>query len=99
MAKVAKMPSRAIISGFKGKVDFYVYMGLACARKWPRSPGHKRAPAVQEHWLAFAWACQNWNSLTPSIQQAFRNMAAGSNMTGRDIFIKSYLSHDHFHIP
>ncbi|GAH92479.1 unnamed protein product, partial [marine sediment metagenome] len=46
----------AIIKGFKGTLDFYVWKGITCVRSWPRSPGRKRAPAVQAQWPAFAWA-------------------------------------------
>lgn len=92
MAKITKMPSLAIIKGFKGKVDFYVYCGQPCARSWPRSPGHDRAPGVEAQWPAFAWAASNWNSLSPEVQEAYRSMASGTNMTGRDLFIKGFIT-------
>lgn len=92
MAKISKMPSQVIIDGFKGTVDFYVHCGQPCARMWPRSPGHRRAPAVEAGWAAFAWAASNWNSLSPEVQDAYRAMAAGTHMSGRDIFIKSFIT-------
>lgn len=92
MAKIAKLPSLAIINGFKGTIDFYVHDGQPCARSWPRSPGHKRSPAVQAGWSAFTWASQNWQALSEEVRHAYRDMASGTNMTGRDIFVKSYIS-------
>lgn len=92
MAKIVKMPSMAIVNGFKGTIDFYVHQGQLCVRKWPRSPGHDRAPAVQAQWPAFAWAATNWNSLTPEIQDAYKTMASGTNMTGRDLFVKGFIT-------
>lgn len=92
MAVLTKLPGLAIINGFKKTIDFYVYMGLPCARKWPRSPGHQRAPAVEEQWPPFAWASSNWNSLSPEIQDQYRRMAAGTHLTGRDIFTKGFIS-------
>ncbi|MBA7638327.1 hypothetical protein ES703_45981 [subsurface metagenome] len=92
MAKIAKMPGLKIIDGFKGTLDFYVWKGIACVRRWPRSPGHRRAPAVEAQWAAFAWAASNWNSLTPVVQDAYRAMAAGTHMSGRDIFTKSFIT-------
>lgn len=92
MAKIDKLPSLAIISGFRGVVDFYVHCGQPCARKWPRSPGHDRAPAVQAGWPAFAWAASYWNSLSPEVRDAYKQMAQGTNMTPRDLFTKSIIS-------
>ena len=37
MAKLIALPHQAIIDGFKGTIDFYVWKGLSVARKWPRS--------------------------------------------------------------
>ncbi|GAI21985.1 unnamed protein product, partial [marine sediment metagenome] len=47
MAVITKMPGMAIVNGFKGTLDFYVHCGTNCVRKWPRSPGHSRAPEVE----------------------------------------------------
>lgn len=83
-----------IISGFKGTLDFYVHDGLNCVRSWPRSPGHQRSPAVQAGWPAFTWAVKNWPNLALVVQQAYEHEATGTNMTGRDIFMKSYMKGD-----
>lgn len=99
MAKITKMPSLAIIDGFKGVVDFYIHDGIPCARRWPRSPGLRRAPAVEAQWPAWTWASKNWNSLTPYVQDAYKRMASGTNLSGRDIFQKSYITSEHIRIP
>lgn len=105
MAKLAALPEMAIISGFKGLIDFYVNyqthqadtgeIGTPCARRWPRSPGSKRAPLVQAQWPAFAWAASNWTSLSPYVQEAYRQTAQQSNLTARDLFTKSFIT-DYF---
>jgi len=92
MAKLAAMPSQAIINGFKGKVDFYLYMGIPVARRWPRSPGHKRAPAVEAQWPAFTTASRSWGEMSEQLQMAYTETAAGTNMSGRDLSAKAYLS-------
>ncbi len=92
MAKLTAMPSQDIISGFKGKIDFYVYMGIPVARKWPRSPGHKRAPAVEAQWPAFTTAAQIWNQLDEHTQEAYIETASGTPLTGRDLATKAYLA-------
>lgn len=92
MAKITKMPSLAIIDGFKGTLDFYVHDGQPCVRRWPRSPGHVRTPAVMAQWQPFEWASQNWNSVSAVVQDAYKRMAAGTHLNGRDLFVKCYLS-------
>jgi len=92
MAKITKMPAMSIVRGFKGTLDFYVWMGIACVRSWPRSPGRKRAPAVEAQWSAFSEATKLWNKLSPEVQDAYKAMAAGTNLTGRDLSVKLYLT-------
>lgn len=91
MAKITKLPGMDIISGFKGTLDFYVHMGQPCVRSWPKSPGHDRAPLVQAQWPAFTIASKAWAYLAPEVQSAYNRMSAGLRLTGRDIFIKSYI--------
>ena len=92
MAKIKALPGQEVISGFKGVIDYYVWKGIACVRSWPRSPGHKRAPAVEAQWSAFAQASKMWTSLSPEVQEAYKRMAAGTSWSGRDVFTKTYLN-------
>ncbi len=95
MAKIKKLPGLAVISGFKGTLDFYVWNGIACVRRWPRSPGHRRAPAVEAQWQAFTDAAKLWMQLSPEVKDAYRQMSAGLRLSNRDVFIKLYLSPRH----
>lgn len=88
-----------IVSGFKGVVDYYVNMGIPCARSWPRSPGHDRAPLVEAQWGAFAYAASHWTSLSRTVQDAYRLMASGTRMSGRDLYTKSYINGDFILVP
>lgn len=102
MAKLTGMPSLAIIDGFRGKIDFYQYHptcdpenrgeGVAVARKWPRSPGHLRSAAVMAQWADFSYSSGAWLLLSKEIQEAYLALAAGSGLSGRDLFTRSYLS-------
>lgn len=102
MAKLEALPSMDIISGFKGVIDFYVNYqacdrevsgpGIPCARRWPRSPGHRRSPAVEAQWSAFSLAAGYWKQLTPVVQDAYNKMASGTGLTGRDLFTRGYIS-------
>jgi len=91
MAVIKVMPSEAIISGFKGVIDFYYNMGLACVRRWPRSPGRRRTPAVESTWSVFSYASKEWANLSPEVQAAYNKMSTGSGLTGRDLFQRAYL--------
>ncbi len=105
MTKIRALPALAIIDGFKGVIDYYVNYqacdrsvsgpGIPCARSWPRSPGHERAPLVEAQWTAFSWAAANWNSLSPEVQDAYRQTAEETNLTGRDLFTKAFIT-DYF---
>lgn len=101
MAKLTALPSLDIISGFKGVIDFYVFYpsahpearskGVPCARRWPRSPGHRRAAAVEAQWQAFSYSASLWLTLQEEIQDTYRKMASGTGLSGRDMFTRSYL--------
>lgn len=105
MTKLPALPAKDIISGFRGVIDYYVHYqscdrssvgaGTPCARRWPRSPGQRRAPAVEAQWAPFAWAAKNWNSLDPYVQEAYRQTAQESNLTARDLFTKAFIT-DYF---
>jgi hypothetical protein len=92
VAKLAAMPSQAIIDGMKGFVDFYEYMGIPVARKWPRSPGHNRSPAVQAQWPLFKAVAQGWGELPATVKQAYKAMSLGTDYTARDMFTTSVIS-------
>jgi len=91
MGRLTRMPQEAIISGFRGVVDYYYYMGVPCFRAWPKSPGHRRAPAVEAQWAAFSYAAGEWNNLSPELRRAYEELATGSGLSGRDMFQRAYL--------
>jgi len=92
MAKLTALPEEAIINGFKGKVDFYLWNGIPVARKWPRSPGKRRAPAVEAQWTAWTTASRLWTLLDEETRQAYITTSHGTNLSGRDLAQKAYLS-------
>jgi len=102
MARLEALPSLDIISGFRGLIDYYIYYpscpvetgvkGTPCARRWPRSPGHRRAPAVEAAWVAFSYIAKQWNTLDHEIQQAYNKQASSTGLNGRDLFERAYLT-------
>lgn len=91
MAKIEEMIGEKIISGFKGTLDYYYYMGVACVRLWPASPGHKRSPGVMAGWASFTYAVGEWNNLSPTLRDAYNKMAGDSGLSGRDVFSRAYM--------
>ena len=92
MAKLTALPAYAIISGFKGVIDYYVHDGIPCVRKWPRSPGKTRTPDVEAQWPAFRQAAREWSLLSEAMQAAYYALAQSSGMNGRDLQVRGYLS-------
>ena len=92
MAKLTVLPHQDIISGLKGQVDFYLWMGIPCARSWPRSPGKLRSTAVMAQWPAFSYAAGEWKRLTQIVQDAYNSLAENSGLSGRDMQIRAYMT-------
>jgi len=91
-----------VISGFRGKIDFYLCyetcpvetgeVGIPCARRWPRSPGHLRSPAVMQQWSAFSEASRFWSQISKEVRDAYNKMASGTGLSGRDLFTRGYIT-------
>ena len=92
MAIIKAMVGREVISGFRGVIDFYLHDGIPCARRWPRSPGHFRAPAVMAGWVPFTTAVQLWNQASPFVRDTYNVLAPDTGLSGRDWFMRAYLS-------
>lgn len=92
MAKIKALPGKEVIGGFRGLLDFYVHCGQPCVRSWPRSPGQRRAPLVEEQWPSFAFSGYYWKLLPLEVKEAYIQNASGFPVSGRDIFTKSYIN-------
>lgn len=94
MVRLGALPAREIIDGFKGKVDFYLWKGIPCARSWPRY--RPRAPTSEEREAqeTFSYATLVANLLPPFVVAQYRKMTAGTPWTWKDLFIKGYLKGD-----
>jgi len=91
MAKLTEMPHMDIVDGLKGQIDFYLWKGIPCARRWPRSPGRVRAPAVMAQWPTFIYAASEWKNLSDTMRAAYQTLASNSRLTGRDMQIRAYI--------
>jgi hypothetical protein len=89
MAVIDELPSRQIIDGFKGTLDYYLWKGLPCVRKWP--VWHKRAPTAEEfaNQQLFAAVQAAWKDVDATSRQAFFEMAQGTGLTARDMYTRA----------
>lgn len=91
MVKLSEMPSEAIISGYRGIVDFYAWNGIPVARKWPRKPDPRGIPEVEATWPAWSYAMKLWKTLSPVVQSAYLEMAIRGGLNGRDLQVRGFL--------
>lgn len=92
MVVIVELPGRKIIDGFKGKVDFYYYMGVPVARKWPRSQGRSQTQASVAQWPMFSYAARSAITCSPVVIEAYKMVAGECGLHWRDWFTRGYIS-------
>ncbi len=96
MAKLTAMPHEAMVSYFKGVLDYYVYKGTPVVRKWPHWPKRQAHGAELANQQAFAYANAAWKTLNLYVRRMFIHMSAGTSLAPRDIFLRGYLNGNPF---
>jgi len=91
MARLSNMPSQAIVDGFKGVVDFYVYKDTAVARKWPRWHTRESYPAEAANQADFAYVNKLAGSLPEYLINQYKRMAAGTPFSWKDLLVRAYM--------
>jgi len=91
MARIDRLPSTAIIDGFKGTLDFYMYKDTAVVRKWPSWTKREPHPDEKVNQDAFAYINKLAASLPSYIQDQYRTMAAGTPFTWKDLLVRAYM--------
>jgi len=92
MVIIKEMLGKKVIDGFRGKIDFYFYMGLAVARKWPHSQGKSQTPASVSMWPFFTYASQSWLSISPFVREAYFSIARDCGLHAKDWFMRGYMT-------
>lgn len=95
MARLKALPSLDIIRGFKGVIDFYLWRGLPCARKWPRRAPGRRTEAEIASSALFGIITSNYRLLAPLVLAAFQEAAKDQPRTARDLYISAVYGHLH----
>ncbi len=84
------MPQQSIIDSLKGKLDFYYWKGIVCVRSWPHWPDREPTPAEAANQQTFKYLNQLYHTLPEDIKQAYITQAAGTSLTGKDLFVSLY---------
>ena len=92
MVKLSSLPDQKVIDGWKGTVDFYLWMGIACARKWPHYPHREPYPDELANQQAFAYINQQASQLPQYIIDEAKRMATGTDFTWKDLIVRAYMS-------
>jgi hypothetical protein len=86
------MPQQAIVSGFYGTIDYYVYMGIPVARAWPKQRTVPFSPQEQQQWTIFAQATRVWPLLDNTTRASLVAMTPAASLSARDLATKLYLN-------
>lgn len=70
----------------RGRVDYYLWMGIPVARSWPRKSTQPRTAAEIASSNAFAVAAVATGAVAPIVQQSFKAMQIGVGVTWVDHF-------------
>lgn len=92
MVRLGALPNQAIIGGFKGKIDFYLWKGIPCARRWPRWRKRKASPAEAAAQEAFAYINQMAAFIPTFIRAQYVRQVTGTPFSWKDLLVKAYIS-------
>jgi len=92
MALIKQMPSKDIVDGFRGVLDFYTWCNLNIVRSWPKAPGRKRAPGVAAAGATFAYINQLASTLPEEVIEPYKELAIGTGLTWKDFLCRLYIN-------
>ena len=99
MARLPALPSMEIIRGFKGRIDFYLWKRLPCARAWPRYRQERTTPASKAAAATFGQILKNYSLMAPTVRAFFVQDAQDQPRTPRDLYVSAALGHLHRRTP
>jgi len=79
------LPGPEILLALKGKIDYYVFRGIPCARSWPRSPRLPRSSAVQAAAAIFAAFSQSAMATDPAVKEQAIESMDGQPWSWKDV--------------
>lgn len=92
MAKIGAIPSKDIVDGFRGVLDYYCHPNGFVVRSWPRSPGRNRNPQVVAAQGPFTYINKLASTLPPDVIEPYKELALGSGLTWKDYLNRLYIN-------
>ncbi|GAH57728.1 unnamed protein product, partial [marine sediment metagenome] len=95
MAKITSLPSLDIIHGFRGILDFYLWKGIPCVRKWPVNPKSHHSEATKAAAQTFYDVSRASSLIGTEILIAYQEDAKDQPRSWRDIYFAAVYGHLH----
>lgn len=95
MARLDALPSKDIIHGFRGIIDFYLWRGLPVARSWPKMGKPQMTQATIDAGETFGAISSAYADQAGQILEALTEDAGDQNRTARDIYMSA--AHGYLH--
>lgn len=95
MARLKALPSLDVIRGYKKVLDFYLWRGVPCVRRWPVTPRSRRTAASNAAAALFGQISRAYGLLSPVARGFLRAEAADQPRTARDLYLSGVLGHLH----
>jgi len=95
MPKLTKLPSLSIIHGFRGILDFYLWKGIPCVRKWPVTPKSHLTKGTMTAAKTFGAIIKAYALVDTITRDAFTEDAQDHPRTARDIYVSATLGKLH----
>ncbi|KKL48984.1 hypothetical protein LCGC14_2320040 [marine sediment metagenome] len=90
MAKLLQLPEAAIIDGFRGVLDFYVWKGIACVRSWPQNKASGYTPGARLNQARLARSSRLKRFISPAVKVGLDRYRSGGNYVWADVHTAAY---------
>jgi len=99
LARLKRLPALAEIDRLKGTIDYYLWKGIPCARKWPHWPTRVPTPWEKANQLAFAFANSTARDIPAYVRLQYQRMVAGTKLSWKDLYVRDYMNGIKFRGP
>jgi len=97
MPKLKNLPALDIIHGLRGTIDYYLWKGIPCARKWPVNPKSHHSSATIAAAQTFGEISAAFSLIGATPLAAYTEDAADQTRTPRDIYMAAKFGNLHTH--
>jgi len=92
MAIIKSMPSKDVVDGFRGVLDYYTWCDLVIVRSWPTRQKPHTSPREAAARERFIYINKLAPTLPPNVKATLEELAASGGLTWKDWLNRLYLS-------